>query len=44
MRDRKLVEDARGWGRSVHPQQKMPAPAPRNVALSMREIVKDTGG
>jgi dihydroorotase len=44
MRDRQLVEDARGWGRSVHPQQKMPAPAPRNVELSMREIVKDTGG
>ena len=26
MRDRKLVDDTRGWGRSVQPIQHMPAP------------------
>ena len=31
MRDRKLVEGTRGWGRSVHAIQEMPAPAPRNA-------------
>ncbi len=40
MRDGQLCEDARGWGRSVHPIQKMPSPQPRHVADSMRSIVQ----
>jgi dihydroorotase len=30
MKNRKLQEDTRGWGRSVHAIQHMPPPAPRN--------------
>ncbi len=35
VRDRVLVEDARGWGRSVHAIQKMPPPAPKHVEHSI---------
>ncbi|HXW23762.1 MAG TPA: allantoinase AllB [Xanthobacteraceae bacterium] len=31
MRERRLIADARGWGRSVHPLQRMPKAAPRNA-------------
>lgn len=31
MRDRALVEQAKGWGRSVHAIQRMPAPKPQHV-------------
>lgn len=31
MRDRKLMADAWGWGRSVHAIQKMPPPAPKHT-------------
>lgn len=40
MRDRTLVEDTRGWGRSVHTIQAMPAPAPRNTDATMEAIVR----
>ena len=43
MRDRELVEDTSGWGRSVKAVQRMPAPAPRNIDKSMDAIVA-TGG
>jgi allantoinase len=43
MRDRELVEDARGWGRPVKPHQKMPTPAPRNVDKTMSAIVSAGG-
>ena len=39
MRDRELVDDTRGWGRSVKAWQAMPAPAPRNVDKTMGAIV-----
>ncbi len=40
MKDRRLVEDAQGFGRSVHAIQTMPPPAPRNVDLTMQAIVE----
>ncbi len=40
MRDRQLIANTAGWGRSVHVIQQMPAPAPRNIDLSMRKIVE----
>ncbi len=38
--DRTLVADTRGWGRSVHTIQQMPAPAPRNTDQTMQAIVQ----
>jgi dihydroorotase len=40
MRDRTLMADARGWGRSVHTIQDMPKPRPRNVDKTMSAIVQ----
>ena len=39
MRDRELVGETSGWGRSVKAVQRMPAPAPRNTDKSMEAIV-----
>jgi dihydroorotase len=39
MRDRKLMPDARGWGRSVHTIQRMPPPAVRHADETMAAIV-----
>jgi dihydroorotase len=39
MKDRALVDGVRGWGRSVHKIQHMPAPRPRNTDLTMQAIV-----
>jgi dihydroorotase len=39
MRDRKLMPDARGWGRSVHTIQRMPPPAVRHADETMVAIV-----
>lgn len=39
MRDRALVADSRGWGRSVHAIQRMPAPAPNNRSATMQAIL-----
>ena len=39
MKDRKLVDGMRGFGRSVHEIQNMPAPQPRNTDLTMQAIV-----
>ena len=41
MRDRTLVSGTKGWGRSVHTIQQMPAPAIRNAGKTMRAV---TGG
>ena len=40
MRDRALVPETRGWGRSVHTIQQLPAAAPRNVDQTMEAIVR----
>ncbi|NWG24458.1 MAG: allantoinase AllB [Pseudorhodoplanes sp.] len=40
MRDRVLVEDTRGFGRSVHAIQRMPEPQPRNTDKTSAEIVR----
>ena len=40
MRDRTLVADTRGWGRSVHAIQQMPPPTPRNTDQTMEAIVR----
>jgi dihydroorotase len=40
MRDRVLVSQARGWGRSVHAIQQMPQPQPRNLDKTMQAIVR----
>jgi len=40
MRDRKLVESARGHGTSVRRIQHMPAPAPRNLEHSTASIIR----
>jgi dihydroorotase len=39
MRDRQLIAQACGWGRSVHRIQEMPAAAPRNTDQTMQAIV-----
>ena len=41
MRDRVLAPDARGWGRSVHAIQHMPAPVVRNADQTMQAIVEE---
>ena len=43
MRDRALVADTRGFGRSVHSFQHLPAAAPRNTDQTMRAIVGGAG-
>jgi dihydroorotase len=39
MRERRLVADTRGWGRSVHAIQRMPPAHPRNKDQTMAAIV-----
>jgi dihydroorotase len=39
MKDRALIADTRGFGRSVHTVQRMPQPDPKNVELAMDAIV-----
>lgn len=39
MRERRLVADTRGWGRSVHSIQRMPPARPRNTDQTMAAIV-----
>jgi dihydroorotase len=43
MRDRALMTDTRGFGRSVHAIQRMPEAAPRNADQTMRAIVDPVG-
>ena len=43
MRDRALMPDTRGWGRSVHTLQRMPEPAPRNTDQTMASILRVAG-
>jgi dihydroorotase len=38
MRERALVSDARGWGRSVHSIQQMPPSAVRNADQSLQAV------
>jgi dihydroorotase len=40
MRDRSLVTDTRGFGRSVHAIQQMQRPAPKNIEQTMEAIVR----
>lgn len=40
MKDRKLVPATKGWGRSVHTIQAMPAPVVRNAEHTMRTITQ----
>jgi dihydroorotase len=40
MKDRTLVADTRGWGRSVHTIQQMPPAAPKNTDNTMTAIVR----
>jgi dihydroorotase len=44
MRARKLVEDTRGWGRSVHAIQAMPPPRVANAEQTMQAIVAPAMG
>jgi dihydroorotase len=39
MKERALMPGTRGWGRSVHAIQNMPAPQPRNTDNTMAAIV-----
>jgi dihydroorotase len=39
MRDRRLVDGTAGWGRSVHPWQRMPLALPLNIDAAMNAIV-----
>jgi dihydroorotase len=43
MRDRALVSETKGWGRSVHAIQRMPPPAVRNSDETMEAIVAGAG-
>ena len=40
MKNRMLMEGTRGWGRSVHTIQNMPAPRVQNADLTMQAIVR----
>jgi len=40
MRDRALMDDARGWGRSVHTIQEMPPAAVRNTDQTMQAVTR----
>jgi dihydroorotase len=40
MRDRALVADTSGWGRSVHSIQQMPAPILQNTDQTMKAIIR----
>jgi dihydroorotase len=40
MRERVLVPETRGWGRSVHTLQHLPPAVPRNVEQTMEAIVR----
>jgi len=40
MRERTLVAEARGWGKSVRRIQRMPDPAPRNLDHTMAAIMR----
>ena len=44
MRDRQLVPQTRGWGRSVHPIQRMPPPQVRNAEQTSAANVRARGG
>jgi dihydroorotase len=44
MRDRRLVADTRGWGRSVHAIQRMPPARPSNTDQTMAAIVATPPG
>lgn len=39
MKDRTLVPQTRGWGRSVHAIQEMPKPEPRNIDQTLQAVV-----
>ena len=41
MRDRGLMADTRGFGRSVHTIQQMPVPDVRNADKTMRAVTRD---
>ena len=43
MRDRVLMTQTRGWGRSVHAIQRLPKPAPRNTDQAMDAILRAVG-
>jgi dihydroorotase len=43
MRERALMSDTRGWGRSVHALQRLPRPAPRNSEQTMEAIIHRPG-
>jgi dihydroorotase len=43
MRDRALMADTRGFGRSVHAIQRMPEAAPRNTDQAMASILRVAG-
>ena len=43
MRDRALISETKGWGRSVHAIQRMPPPAVRNSDETMEAIVAGAG-
>jgi dihydroorotase len=40
MRERTLMPDTRGWGRSVHAIQEMPAPLVRNAGQTMAAVIR----
>jgi dihydroorotase len=44
MKDRALVDGARGTGRSVHTIQRMPVPELRNTELTMQAILRNGAG
>jgi dihydroorotase len=43
MKDRVLMSGTRGWGRSVHAIQHLPAPRPQNTDQTMAAIVRGAG-
>jgi dihydroorotase len=44
MRDRELIAETRGWGRSVNTIQQLPPPSLRNADATMAAIVNPQSG
>jgi dihydroorotase len=44
MKDRNIVGETKGWGRSVHRIQRMPPPEPKNSDQTLMAVTREHGG
>ena len=43
MKDRKIVGETKGWGRSIHRIQRMPPPQPKNSDQTLMAVTRELG-